>query len=169
MKLIILHNKLTIKYLNNDEGKRIDKKYMKDKLKWIFKNLHLIFSILIVMPTAIIYGSPTILPERLDIQVNTIDLANMLKSLMFLYLGISIIWLIGIWKSNYWKIATQLNILFMLSLASGRILSIAIDGLPTKGFIFAVIAEIIIGIFSIYQLKKHNSDWNKTPEKCQQE
>ena len=53
---------------------------MKDKLNWISKNLHLIISLIIVVPTGIIYGSPSILPEHLDIQVETIDFSNMLKA-----------------------------------------------------------------------------------------
>ena len=119
--------------------------------------MHLLVSLLIVVPTAIIYGTPSILSRQLDIQVNTIDLSNMLKALMFLYLGISIVWILGIWKKEYWKSATQLNILFMLSLAAGRIVSMVTEGLPTAGFIFGVIAELVIGLFSIYQLKKYTS------------
>lgn len=128
---------------------------MKNNINWIWKNLHLFVSILIVVPTAIIYGSPSILPTKLDIQVNTIDLSNMLKAIMGLYLGISFVWFLGIWNTKYWKIATQLNILFMLTLGAGRVLSIITDGLPTGGYIFGVIAELTIGLFSIYQLKKH--------------
>jgi hypothetical protein len=129
---------------------------MTDKIKWFIKNLHLIVSSFIVIPTGIIYGSPSILHERLDIQVNTIDLSNLLKANMFLYIGISFVWILGIWKKEYWKSATQLNIIFMLTLATGRILSLITDGVPTNGYIFAVIAEIIIGVFSINQLKKYN-------------
>ena len=129
---------------------------MTAKLNWIFKNLHLIVSLLIVIPTAIVYGSPSILSERLDIQVNTVDLSNMLKAIMCLYIGISIIWILGVWKTKYWKSATQLNILFMLSLAIGRALSMLVDGLPTEGYIFGIIAEFALGIFSIYQLKKYS-------------
>tara|TARA_R110001632_G_scaffold95102_5_gene201174 strand:- start:1270 stop:1662 length:393 start_codon:yes stop_codon:yes gene_type:complete len=129
---------------------------MKDTLKWVFKNLHLIISVLIVVPTAIIYGSPSILEERLDIQVGSIDLANLLKAIMCLYLGTSLVWIMGIWKPRYWKSATQLNILFMLSLAIGRTISIMTDGLPTDGYIYGLIAEYILGLFSIYQLKKYS-------------
>jgi len=130
---------------------------MTGKINWIFKNLHLLISILIVLPTGIIYGSPSILPEQLDIQVNTIDLANMLKANMCLYLGISVIWILGVWKTEYWKRATELNILFMLTLATGRGLSMIMDGLPTGGYIFGIIAEFSLGIYSIYQLKKYNT------------
>ncbi len=131
---------------------------MKDRVNRIFKNLHLIISLSIVVPTAIIYGSPSVLPVFLDIQVNTIDLSNMLKAIMGLYLGISLVWVLGIWKTEYWKSATQLNILFMLSLATGRALSMFADGSPTGGYIFGIIAEFVIGLFSIYQLKKYSKE-----------
>ncbi|WBX77992.1 DUF4345 domain-containing protein [Tenacibaculum ovolyticum] len=126
-------------------------------MNWLFKNLHLLVSLLIVIPTGIIYGSPSILQKQLDIQVNTIDLSNMLKANMCLYLGISLVWIFGIWKTQYWKRATELNILFMLTLATGRALSMIIDGLPTGGYIFGIIAEFVLGVFSIYQLKKYNA------------
>ena len=130
---------------------------MSNKLNWIFKNLHLLISLSIVVPTAIIYGSPSIIPERLDIQVTTIDLANMLKAIMFLYLGISLVWILGIYKTEYWKIATQLNILFMTSSVIGRSLSMLTDGMPTGGYILGIIAEFVLGLYSIYQLKKYNT------------
>ena len=129
---------------------------MKSKINWILKNLHLFLSLSIVVPTAIIYGSPSILPEYLDIQVNTIDFSNMLKAIMCLYLGISIVWILGIWKTKYWKNATQLNILFMLSLAIGRMISMLVDGFPIGGYIFGIIAEIVLGLYSIFQLKKYS-------------
>ena len=129
---------------------------MKSKINRILKNLHLIVSLSIVVPTAIIYGSPSILPDYLNIKVNTVDFSNMLKAIMCLYLGISFVWILGIWKTEYWKIATQLNILFMLSLAIGRALSMLMDGFPTGGYIFGIIAEFVLGFYSIFQFKKYN-------------
>ena len=126
-------------------------------MNWTLKNLHLLISLLIVAPTAIIYGSPSILQKQLDIQVNTIDLSNMLKATMGLYLGISVVWILGIWKKSYWKRATELNVLFMLTLAIGRAYSIVMDGFPTAGFVFGIIAECILGVFSIYQLIKYKA------------
>jgi hypothetical protein len=129
---------------------------MKDKIHWFLKNIHLLVSLVIVVPTGIIYGSPSILPEQLDIQVNTIDLSNMLRAIMCLYLGVSSVWLLGVWQDSYWKKATQLNILFMLTLATGRLLSMFLDGLPTGGYIFGVIAEFSIGLYAVYQLRKYS-------------
>lgn len=129
-----------------------------DKINWVFKNLHLLISAAIVIPTGIIYGSPSILPEHLDIQVQTVDLSNMLKAIMCLYLGIGLVWLLGVWKPEYWENATKLNILFMLTLATGRAISMVADGFPTGGYIFGIIAELVIGLFSIYQLKKYSAE-----------
>jgi hypothetical protein len=130
---------------------------MIEKLNCVFKNSHLLVSLLIVVPTAIIYGSPLMLQKQLDIQVNTTDLSNMLKAQMCLYIGISMVWALEIWKTNYWKIATELNILFMLTLATGRGFSMVVDGFPTKGFVFGIIAECLLGFYSIYQLKKYKT------------
>ena len=44
----------------------------------------------------------------------------------------------------------------MLTLATGRALSMIIDGLPTNGYIFGIIAEFTLGLYSIYQLKKYS-------------
>jgi hypothetical protein len=113
-----------------------------------------------VVPTAIIYGSApsTLLPRHLDIQVTTVDLSNFLRAIMCLYLGISFIWILGILKIEFWKIATQLNILFMITLGTGRLLSMVLDGLPSGGYIFGVIAELVLGFYSAYQLKKYNTE-----------
>jgi hypothetical protein len=127
----------------------------RDKIHWFLKNIHLMVSIAIVVPTAFIYGSPSILPEHLNIQVTTIDLSNILRAIMCLYLGVSGVWLLGIWQDTYWKKATQLNILFMLTLGTGRLLSMFLDGLPTGGYIFGVIAELAIGLYAVYQLRKY--------------
>ena len=127
-------------------------------LKWGFKHFHLIISLAIVIPTAIIYGSSSILPKFLNIQVNTNDFSNMLKAIMCLYLGISLVWILGIFKPEYWKRATQLSVLFMLTLATGRVLSMVSDGLPTGGYVFGVIAELVIGLYSIYQLRRYKME-----------
>ena len=82
----------------------------------------------------------------------------MLKAIRILYLGASSLWILGTLKNEYWKRSTELNVFFMLTLAIGRILSIITDGLPTEGFIFGLIVELMIGLFSIYQLKKYKSN-----------
>lgn len=125
--------------------------------KKFIKNLHLLISAAIVVPTALIYGvSPhTLLPDHLDIQVNTVDLANFLRAIMMLYLGVAGVWIVGMVVPKYWKTATVLLILFMSTLGVGRLLSVILDGLPSDGYVFGLVAEGVLAIFGFYQFKKY--------------
>jgi hypothetical protein len=115
--------------------------------------IHLIISILIVIPVALIYGFQPDL--KFDIHLNTIDEHNFFKAIMGLYLGFSAIWILGIFKTNYWKIATITNTIFMLGLGFGRIISILLDGTPTSGYIFGTVAELVLGIYGVWVLNNH--------------
>lgn len=118
----------------------------------IRKNLHLIISILIVVPVALVYGFQ---PDLLfDITIKSIDEANIFKANMGLYLCFSVLWILGILKQNYWSAATIANIIFMLGLALGRVISLIIDGLPTLIFSVGTIGELVLAFFGIYQLIK---------------
>jgi hypothetical protein len=121
----------------------------------ISKNLHLIISTLIVAPIAIVYGfQPNMLFE---VTINSIDEANIFKALMGMYLAFSMLWIIGIFQINFWKIATVSNVVFMLGLAFGRIISMLLDGIPTTFFIVGTIGELVLGLFAYIQLKSQTN------------
>jgi len=123
----------------------------------IRQNLHLIISTVIVIPVAFVYGlfPKTILPQLLDFSVETKDLANVFRAIMGLYLAFASLWILGIFKSDYWKAATLSQVLFMLGLALGRILSVFLDGIPSPVFYYGILGELILGIFGWYQLRKY--------------
>ncbi|WP_034060480.1 DUF4345 domain-containing protein [Lacinutrix jangbogonensis] len=124
---------------------------IKTKTDFINK-IHLIISVCIVVPTAIIYGFK---PElSFDMFLETIDEHNFYKAVMGLYLGFSTLWLLGIFKAHYLKIAMTTNIIFMLGLGFGRVVSILLDGIPTFGYVFGVIAELFLGFYGLWVLKK---------------
>jgi hypothetical protein len=119
------------------------------------KNLHLIISIIIVIPVAIFYG---VKPDYLfEVSLNSTDELNIFKAIMGLYLGFATLWIYGIIKPEFWKAATISNMIFMLGLAFGRICSITVDGIPTTIFALGTIGELILGIFAWYQLKKQKA------------
>ena len=126
------------------------------KTTFLLKNLHLIISTLIVVPVAFTYGilPNKILPLFLDFKVETKDLHNVFRAIMGLYLAFSVFWIIGIFKSNYWYAATLSNMLFMLGLACGRIVSLLLDGMPSLVFFVGTIGELILALYAFYQLKK---------------
>lgn len=124
------------------------------KLTGILKNLHLIISVLIVIPVAFVYGFN---PEFLfDIHPKSIDELNVFSAIMGLYISFALIWLLGIYKTKYWTAATIANAVFMFGLGFGRCLSIICDGIPSNLFLFGVIGEVLLGFLSVFQLKKYS-------------
>ena len=124
---------------------------LKTKQDFINK-IHLIISVCIVIPVAFVYGFK---PElSFDMFLETVDEHNFYKAIMGLYLGFSTLWILGVFKSNFLKPAILTNIIFMLGLGFGRVLSILIDGTPTSGYIFGTIAELFLGFYGLWVLNK---------------
>ncbi|MFK7832188.1 MAG: DUF4345 domain-containing protein [Winogradskyella sp.] len=114
----------------------------------IITKIHLIISVCIVVPVSFVYGfNPS---SEFDIHLNTVDEHNFFKAIMGLYLGFSIVWILGIFKPNYLKLALVTNIIFMLGLGFGRVLSWFIDGTPTFGYQFGTVAELFLGFYGLW-------------------
>lgn len=125
----------------------------------IINKIHLLISVSIVVPVSIFYGfNPD---SQFDIQLQTIDEHNFFKAIMGLYLGFSILWLLGVFKHQYLKMAIITNIIFMLGLGSGRVLSYFIDGTPTLGYQFGTFAELFLGFYGIWVLTNKNTNFAK--------
>jgi len=76
---------------------------------------------------------------------------------MGLYLGMVILWVTGIFKLLYWRTATISNIFFMLGLASGRIISLIIDGVPSISFLVGLALELTLAFWGITNLNKYRA------------
>lgn len=131
---------------------------IKTKQDFIHK-IHLIISALIVVPVSFVYGfNPD---SQFDIHLNTIDEHNFFKAIMGLYLGFSILWILGVFKPIYLKTAILTNMIFMLGLGLGRVLSLFLDGTPTFGYIFGTFAELFLGFYSFWLLTNKNTNFAK--------
>ena len=113
--------------------------------------VHLIISVFVVVPVAFFYGINPV--SLLDVDVNTIDEHNLFKAIMGLYLGFSALWVLGIFKSNYLKAALISNLIFMFGLGFGRVIGALIDGIPSFGYFFGTIAELVLGFYGLWVLK----------------
>ena len=114
------------------------------------KNLHLIISVAIVAPVGLIYGvKPNFLFE---VSLQSPDEFSIFKAIMGLYLGFSFFWILGIFQKHFWKAATISNMIFMLGLAIGRLLSFFLDGLPSTIFLIGTVGELVLGVYAYYQL-----------------
>jgi hypothetical protein len=73
---------------------------------------------------------------------------------MGLYLGMVILWVTGILKPVYWRTATITNVIFMIGLSTGRIISLIIDGMPSISFSIGLALELALGLWGIINLKR---------------
>lgn len=123
------------------------------------KNLHLTVSTLVIIPIALAYGlyPQKMLPWLFDFKVDTINLANIFRAMMGLYLGMSVIWILAIIKPQLWVTATITNITFMGGLALGRLVSVAVDGLPGIYFLIGLLLESVLAIWGLRNLKKYGT------------
>jgi hypothetical protein len=122
----------------------------------IITKIHLIISVIVVIVVAFIYGFNPAL--KFDISLETLDEQNFFKAIMGLYLGFSILWVFGIFKDHYLKVALITNIIFMLGLGFGRLLSWLIDGTQNPIYTFGTFAELFLGFYGLWVL---NSKYSK--------
>ena len=123
----------------------------------MMRNLHLLISTLLIVPIAFAYGiAPgTILPALFDFKVETIDLHNIFRGIMCLYLGMAMISVTGIFKHRYWETATIINIVFMSGLAIGRLVSLGADGIPSITLVIGFFVEVCLAVLSYFNWKKY--------------
>ena len=132
------------------------------------KNIHLILSAVILIPASLLYGlyPEQVFPRLFEVDIEGVDLRNIFRAIMFLYLGMANILILGVLKSEYWKFATLLVIVFMGSLALGRTMSFFLDGSPSLIFILGLFGEFILAIFGYWQFRRWGSGL-MTPEELQ--
>ncbi|MFN3757316.1 MAG: DUF4345 domain-containing protein [Flavobacterium sp.] len=117
------------------------------------RNLHLLISTPIVLVAAYFYGfrPASVFPLVLDISVTTPDEHSVFRALMGLYTSMAILWMLGIVRPSFWKVATISNLFFMGGIALGRFFSILYDGIPSALFLYGFWGEAILAVFACYQ------------------
>jgi hypothetical protein len=94
------------------------------------------------------------MPLLYDIEVTNTNLLNILRAISGLYIALVIFWVLGAYNSNLQLPALWSLTIFMTGIASGRVASILIDGLPSPIFIFYLFLEIIFSFIG-YRLIKN--------------
>lgn len=121
-----------------------------------YKNLQLLLSAVIVISVSFVYGGnpSTFLPYVFGFDVVDIDLKNIFRAIMGLYLAFGGYWVLGILKPEHWRNATITNILFMGGLSFGRIVSTLFDGVSPQ-FMVGLVLEIIFFFWGLSNLKSY--------------
>ena len=116
------------------------------------KNLHLILSSIIIIPVAFLYGFS---PEFIfNLEMNSFNEHSIFKAIMGIYLAFASLFILGIFKLEFWKTATVSCMLFMFGLGFGRIVSMIFDGFPSTIFVLGTFGELILGFYALFQLIK---------------
>jgi len=119
----------------------------------------LIFCAVGLVPIALGYGAkPSVtLKVLFDINVDTTNLAHIMRAVMGLYLGMVVLWFWGAFSRSMAGPALAACAVFMLGLATGRILSFILDGLPHWLLIVYAALEILLGLIATILYRGHNS------------
>ena len=122
------------------------------------ESFFLIFVAAGVFPVALTYGvNPQVtLAYLYDIEVNSVNLSNIFRAIMGLYIALNVFWIIGAFKKTLllpamWSLTT-----FMTGIGLGRLLSLIIDGVPYPAFLLYMLLEFIFAIFGFLFIKKIN-------------
>ncbi|MEM8928140.1 MAG: DUF4345 domain-containing protein [Bacteroidota bacterium] len=121
----------------------------------IQKNIHLGLSAIIVFLAALIYGAhpSKILPFFFDFDVQNLELKNIFRAIMGLYIGFALYWAVGTQNPKHWKGATISNVVFMGGLALGRLISLVLDGVSLP-YSVGMLLEFCMCYWGIHNLKK---------------
>lgn len=114
------------------------------------QKIHLFISVIIVVPVSFLYGFDFF--SLFNIDINSNDELHVFKAIMGLYLGFSFLWALGLFKEKFLFTALISNVIFMLGLGFGRLLSFVIDGTPSILFIFGTFGELILGFYGLWVL-----------------
>lgn len=73
---------------------------------------------------------------------------------MGLYLAFAAFWIMGAYKAQLRQAALYSLVVFMLGLAAGRVLSLAVDGLPNWLLLVYLVLELGFGVVGVQLLKR---------------
>jgi hypothetical protein len=112
---------------------------------------YLLGAVVIVVPIALSYGldPANILPRVLDIEVKGADQIQIFRAMMFLYLGACVFWAVSAFKPDWQRAAVVWAVMFSLSLALGRIVSLIVDGPASRLLDVYLGVEIAAGLLGL--------------------
>jgi low temperature requirement protein LtrA len=116
---------------------------------------YLLFIAIGLVPIALSYGANPagMLPKLLKFNVETPNETQVFRAVMCLYLATSAFWLMGALLPEWQRAALIWAVFFMLSLALGRFISMAVDGMPTAGVLNLYLAvELGAGALGLWLL-----------------
>lgn len=119
----------------------------------------LVWTAIGLVPIALAYG---VEPQRsleslFEVPIQNVDGKHIFRAVMGLYLALSAFWIVGACKASLRQAALQSLVVFMAGLAAGRLLSLAMDGMPNRILLFYLALELSHGIAGLLLLGREES------------
>ncbi len=109
-----------------------------------------------LVPIALSYG---LVPDvsmgyLFNIDASSVNMSHIFRAMMGLYLALAQFWLMGAMKKSLQRPALYSLIVFMLGLATGRVYSLLIDGIPHWLLVVYLFLELGFGFVGITLVRK---------------
>src|SRR6478672_2416006 len=113
--------------------------------------LFLLVAGVFLLPVALSYGS---IPPLMNFTVEGTDETHIFRALMGLYLGMVAFCFIAAFTPEWRHVAVIWAVFFAYSLALGRILSLIVDGMPSRMLLFYLAVELAVGTVGLLLLRR---------------
>jgi Domain of unknown function (DUF4345) len=117
--------------------------------------LFLLVAGVFLIPVALSYGvdpAATLLKLGMNVTVEGTDQTHIFRALMGLYLGMVTFCIIAAFTPEWRRVAV--TVFFAYSLAIGRILSLIVDGMPSRILLFYLAVELAVGTGGLFVLAR---------------
>ncbi len=124
------------------------------------QSVFLLVAVLGLTPIALSYGyAPVIsLNYLFAIDASPINVTHIFRAVMGLYLALALFWVLGALLKKYRLHALYSLVVFMLGLATGRVISLVLDGMPHWLLFVYLILELGFGLIGIKMIQKEQSE-----------
>ena len=122
------------------------------------ESLFLILVAIGLIPLGITYGvhpSFNLLPISFldEVEINSIDHANIFSGIMGLYVTMAIFWILGAFNKSLTIPALWSLVIFMTGIGLGRAISMTIDGMPSNAFLLFLLLEVMFAFIGFMFIK----------------
>ena len=127
------------------------------------ESLFLILVAISLIPLGITYGahpSLNLLPISFldEVEINSIDHANIFSGIMGLYVTMAIFWILGALKKSLTIPALWSLVIFMTGIGAGRAISMIADGMPSGPYLLFLLLEVIFALIGFMFIKSMKSN-----------
>lgn len=124
-----------------------------------YERILLLISAFGLIPIALGYG---LMPEKTltplyGFNVDNVNLKHIMRAVMGLYFGQVVLWGLGAFNNELRRPAIYSLVVFMLGLATGRVLSVIFDGMPHWLLIVYFVLELSIGLVGLKFITNQSS------------